>query len=375
MSNIFRRKDPRRYDEESSIQEAQGQSEAFLEFQERLSLAAKVERPVLLIGARGTGKELAASRLHYLSKRWQESFVALNCAALPPTLIESELFGHEEGAFTGAVKRRQGRFEQADGGTLFLDEIGHIPIMVQQKILRVVEYGSFERVGGSDSIQVDVRIVGATNANLPKLAESGRFMRDLLDRLSFEVLYLPPLKARKEDIMLLSNHFAVRMAHVLEWPEVPVFTEDAVEVLESYSWPGNVRELKNIIERAVYRSHDNLITAAELIFNPFMSPYMDDMEMPPAYALAAGESGKDDPARDPAQDNLDNRSAELFRRIFSGKSFTDAIQEVEIFMLQDALQRTRFNQRRSADLLDLTYHQFRGLYRKYCDELPQGEKV
>ncbi|MDH4012173.1 MAG: sigma 54-interacting transcriptional regulator, partial [Desulfobacterales bacterium] len=192
------------------ITEALGQSEPFLEFQERLSRAAPINRPVLLIGERGTGKELAAARLHYLSNRWQAPMVALNCAALSPSLIESELFGYEKGAFTGALQRRFGRFESADRGTLFLDEIGSIPLEVQEKILRVVEYNVFERVGSSESIEVDVRIIAATNADLNDLARQNRFKRDLLDRLSFEVLFLPPLRERKEDIALLAGHFAGR---------------------------------------------------------------------------------------------------------------------------------------------------------------------
>ena len=210
------------------MSEALGQAEAFLEFQERLSRVAQVNRPVLLIGERGTGKELAVARLHYLSQRWQGPLVALNCAALSPTLIEAELFGHEEGAFTGATRRRLGRFEAAHGGTLFLDEIGQIPLEVQEKILRVVEYGTFERVGSAQPIQVDVRIVGATNADLAALAAAGRFKHDLLDRLSFEVLFLPPLRERKEDIVLLANHFAARMAFELGRSEVPSFSDEAV---------------------------------------------------------------------------------------------------------------------------------------------------
>ena len=170
------------HERDLSLHEALGQSEAFLAFQEQLSRVARVDRPVLIFGERGTGKELATARLHYLSARWQEPFVALNCSALAASLIEAELFGHEEGAFTGAVKRRTGRFEQASSGTLFLDEIGNIPLTTQEKILRVVEYGSFERVGSSTPIQVDVRIIGATNVNLADLADEGRFMRDLLDR-------------------------------------------------------------------------------------------------------------------------------------------------------------------------------------------------
>ena len=206
---------------EETKYEALGQSEAFLEFQERLSRAAKVERPILLLGERGSGKELAASKLHYLSPRWQEPLVTLNCSALAPGLIESELFGHEAGAFTGAVSRRTGRFEAAHGGTLFLDEVGAVPVVVQEKILRVVEYGTFERVGNTEPIRVDVRIVGATNADLVGMAGEGSFKRDLLDRLSFEVLFLPPLRERQEDILLLSNHFASRMAHELGREEVP----------------------------------------------------------------------------------------------------------------------------------------------------------
>jgi psp operon transcriptional activator len=165
------------------VTEALGQSEKFLEFQERLSRVAPVNRPVLLLGERGTGKELAAGRLHYLSERWHRPFLTLNCSALSPSLIESELFGYEKGAFTGAAQRRSGRFEAADGGTLFLDEIGNIPLEVQEKILRVVEYYTFERVGSSESIDVDVRIIAATNADLKTLVSDNRFKQDLLDRL------------------------------------------------------------------------------------------------------------------------------------------------------------------------------------------------
>ncbi|MDY0372447.1 MAG: sigma 54-interacting transcriptional regulator, partial [Sphaerochaetaceae bacterium] len=180
-----------------------GESEVFLNFQQTLSRAAKVNRSVLVVGERGSGKELAAIRLHYLSPRWQHALVTVNCAALPPSLIETELFGYEAGAFTGATKTRKGRFEEAEGGTLFLDEIGLIPLEVQEKILRVVEYGTFERVGSSKTHESDVRIVGATNTNLLTLCAVGKFKEDLLDRLSFEVLFLPPLRARGDDIILL----------------------------------------------------------------------------------------------------------------------------------------------------------------------------
>ena len=163
--------------------EALGESPVFMDFQQDLSRAARVDRPVLLVGERGTGKELAASRLHYLSSRWKEPYIPVNCAALPPALLESELFGHESGSFTGASKLRKGRFEEADGGTLFLDEIGLVPMEVQEKILRTVEYGRFSRVGSSREQEVNVRIIGATNADLPALCREGKFKEDLLDRL------------------------------------------------------------------------------------------------------------------------------------------------------------------------------------------------
>jgi psp operon transcriptional activator len=325
--------------------EALGQSEAYLTFQERLSRVAPVERPVLLVGERGTGKELAAHRLHYLSLRWEGSFVTLNCSTLAPTLIESELFGHEKGAYTGADDRRIGRFEAAHGGTLFLDEIGTIPSQAQEKILRVVEYGSFERVGGSEVIEVDVRIVCATNADLVDMAERGEFKRDLLDRLSFEVLYLPPLRCREEDIMLLANHFAARMAYELEIEEDIHFTTQAVKALESYPWSGNVRELKNVIERAVYSSDSGRIDG--ITFDPFISPY-PVLKIDDESGLAANET-----------------SGRTLSDSVADKGFKDAVQEFEIRLIKQELEKNRYNQKKTADRLGLSYDQFRGLLRKY----------
>lgn len=327
--------------------EALGQSEVFLEFEERLSRVAPVNRPVLIIGERGTGKELAARRLHFLSTRWKGPLVALSCSALTPSLIESELFGYEKGAFTGAEKRRTGRFEAADGGTLFLDEIGNIPMEVQEKILRVVEYGTFERVGSSESVEVDVRIVAATNADLVALAGEGQFKQDLLDRLSFEVLFLPPLRERIGDILLLANHFAARMAFEMGREEIPQFSDEAVAALERYSWPGNVRELKNLVERAVYRSDSTLI--ADIVFDPFRSPRGE--HSPPK-----GEGPKVEASTTPIDTLMD-------------KPFKEAVRELEIRLLHRTLQKTKYNQRKAAQALGLTYHQFRGLYRKYIEEI------
>jgi len=335
--------------------EALGQSEHFLDFQERLSRVAPVERSVLLIGERGTGKELAANRLHYLSNRWEGPFITLNCAALAPSLIESELFGYEEGAFTGALSRKTGRFEAADGGTLFLDEIGAIPMVAQEKILRAVEYGTFERVGSSSSIEVDVRIVGATNENLLEQAEQGAFKRDLLDRLSFEVLFLPPLRYREEDILLLAEHFAGRIAFELGWEEIPTFTEQANQSLLAHHWKGNVRELKNVVERAVYRSEAAIID--QIVFDPFISPYQEsepgqsrsDLSRVPGVQAATGPAG---------------RKLSLKR----------AVQELEISMLQQTLVANRYNQRKAAADLSLTYDQFRGKLKKYKTAMQDTEK-
>ena len=320
-------------------QEGLGESEEFLNFQSQLSRAARVDRSVLIIGERGSGKELAASRIHYLSGRWDGPLVTLNCAALPPSLIETELFGHETGAYTGASGRRKGRFEEAHGGTLFLDEIGLIPLEVQEKILRVVEYGSFERVGSSKPVDVDVRIVGATNADLPILCEEGRFKRDLLDRLSFEVLFIPPLRERTSDINLLAFYFANRMAMELDIRESVEFSEDVLFQFNTYSWPGNVRELKNVVERAVYSADSFPIT--QVRFDPFKNPYA-------------------------AEDDSRPEAEDLSR-------FKDAIRDLEIAYVQSSLEKTRFNQKKAAEQLGITYDQFRGLYRKYSDQLSEPD--
>tara|TARA_B110000459_G_C16552321_1_gene467337 strand:- start:285 stop:872 length:588 start_codon:yes stop_codon:yes gene_type:complete len=179
--------------------------------QEHISLVAPLNKPVLIVGERGTGKELIAARLHFLSHRWEGSFLKINCAAMSETLLEAQLFGHEAGAYTGATKQRKGYFERANGGTLFLDELANTDLSVQEKILRVIEYGEFERLGGNETIQVDVRIVAATNEDLPDLARQYRFREDLLDRLAFDVVTLPPLRERGEDILILAEHFAVGM--------------------------------------------------------------------------------------------------------------------------------------------------------------------
>ena len=303
---------------------------------------------MLLIGERGSGKELAALRLHYLSRRWQGPLVTLNCSALSSSLLESELFGHEKGAFTGATRRRTGRFESAHGGTLFLDEIGGIPLEVQEKILRGVEYNTFERVGSSVSIEVDVRVIAATHADLPSLSRENKFKQDLLDRLSFEVLFVPPLRERKEDILLLAGHFAARMAFELGRSDLPRFSRRATAALTQYPWPGNVRELKNVVERAVYRADASRIT--RIAFDPFRSPYGRRSSKPRRLTETAVEGDTD-------------------RSAASQRPFADAVADFKRDLLKRALQQTRYNQKQAAERLGLTYHQFRGLYRQFKDKL------
>jgi len=334
----------------AGMKEPLGQSDKFLDFQEQLSRAARVDRPILLVGERGTGKELAATRVHFLSKRWQGPLITLNCAALAPTLIESELFGFERGAFTGADHRRKGRFEAADGGTLFLDEISSIPLQVQEKILRVVEYGTFERVGSTDGLEVNVRILGATNKDLFLMAKEGLFKEDLLDRLCFDVLFLPPLREREGDIPLLADHFAARMAMELGWGEIPVFSDEAIQAMEEHSWPGNVRELKNIVERAVYRSDTPLIRSIDF------------------YPWRGFETGKDKTLKGPGI-----RADHPFKeRNPSGESFQQAVESFKISLITGALRSSRFHQQRAARSLGLTYHQFRGLFRKYRKRIEEA---
>ncbi len=324
----------------SNLPEAIGQSDSFLAFQDQISQVAPINRPVLIIGERGTGKELAAARIHYLSGRWQKNLVTLNCSSLTPGLIGSELFGYEKGAFTGAAARQPGRFEIASEGTLFLDEIGTIPMEVQEKILRVVEYNRFERVGSPQPVSVDVRIVAATNANLPAMAAAGQFKQDLLDRLSFEVIFVPPLREREGDILLIADHFAQRMAYELGRPQIPRFSEKAALALETYAWPGNIRELKNVIERAVYRSATPVIS--NIHFNPFDSPLSK-------YLNPSGTNGA---------------PVDVMERL-NHMPIKEAVLTLEKTRLSNALETCRHNQKKAARILGLTYDQFRGLKKKH----------
>ena len=321
-----------------------GEAPVFLEMLEHVSRAASLSKPVLVVGERGTGKELVASRLHFLSDRWEQRVVKVNCAALTESILESELFGHEAGAFTGAARTHIGHFERADGGTLILDELATISLRMQEKILRAIEYGEIQRVGGGDTLRVDVRIVGSTNADLQALAREGKFRKDLLDRLAFDVINVPPLRERVEDIMPLANAFAINMASELKWSYFPGFSSRVSSALIRNKWPGNVRELKNTIERSVYRARDPEKAIAKLSLDPFDSPFR--IEEPVAASKAATAAETKRPPLLPA--DLEGR-----------------LRDLEIDLLEAALDRAKFNQRLAADLLGLSYHQFRGKLRKH----------
>ncbi len=313
-----------------------GEANSFIEVLEQVSHLAPLDKPVMVIGERGTGKELIANRLHYLSTRWQGPFISLNCAALNENLLDSELFGHEAGAFTGAQKRHPGRFERADGGTLFLDELATAPMLVQEKLLRVIEYGELERVGGSQPLQVNVRLVCATNADLPRMVNEGTFRADLLDRLAFDVVQLPPLRERQSDIMLMAEHFAIQMCREIGLPLFPGFSAEARETLLHYRWPGNIRELKNVVERSVYRHGTSDYPLDEIIIDPFRRHVVESQVQeakPTSVALP-----------------LDLREFQ---------------QQQEKDFLQTSLLLAKFNQKKAAELLGLTYHQLRALLKKH----------
>ena len=233
---------------EDADDEFVGRTPAMLQVFKTIGRLAKTSESVLILGESGTGKELVASAIHQSSDRVGCTFVKVNCAALSPTLLESELFGHERGAFTGAVAQRVGRFEQADGGTIFLDEIGDLDFDLQAKLLRILQTGQFERVGGNEAIQTDVRVISATNRDLPGWIIDGRFREDLFYRLNVVSITLPALRDRRDDISLLAEHFVRRLGQKYKWPHLALSPE-AVEWLEQQPWPGNVRELQNVLAR------------------------------------------------------------------------------------------------------------------------------
>lgn len=324
-----------------------GRSPVFVDMLAQVSRLAVLDRPVLVIGERGTGKEVIASRLHFLSPRWEEPLVRVNCAALSETLLESELFGHEAGAYTGAARRRQGRFELADGGTLFLDEVANASAAVQEKLLRVIEYGTFERVGGNETLRADVRVVAATNVDLPAAATAGRFRADLLDRLAFDVVTVPPLRARREDIAELADHFAGAMTTDLDRGRFPGFSAEGRARLLAHDWPGNVRELRNVVERAVFHAGTADRPIDVEVLDPFESPWRPDAPRAVANVPAAVGPAPSWPTGE------------------TPLALTDCVADFEAGLIRTALAANRHNARATARHLGLTYDQLRNRMRKF----------
>lgn len=333
-----------------------GESPAFLAVLDKVSRLAPIERPVLIIGERGTGKELIAQRLHYLSKRWDQPLVSMNCSTLSEGLIDSELFGHESGSFTGSKGKHQGRFERAENGTLFLDELATTPPSVQEKLLRVIEYGEYERVGGNKTLSANVRLVCATNADLPTMAQQGEFRADLLDRLAFDVIQLPPLRVRKQDILLLADHYAMKMCRELQLPLFAGFSLSVQEQMLDYPWPGNVRELKNAIERAIYQQGNTSAPIEHMVFDPFIADWSEEADM----ALQ-----EDEPVHHSDHSSLNHFSLPLDYKHWQ--------EQQDIALLTFTLEEAKHNQRQAAKMLGLSYHQLRGMLRKYNLVGPQAE--
>jgi len=317
-----------------------GQSPAI---QKMLSLAAKVAESevssVLLQGESGTGKDLVAKAIHYGSHRAERPFVAINCAALPATLIESELFGYEKGAFTDAKARKEGLFEQAEGGTLLLDEIGELELSLQAKLLRVLEEGAFRRVGGLKDIPLDVRVIAASNRDLKTESEAGRFRLDLYYRLSIIQIDIPPLRERGDDVLLLANHYINSIGSRLRLrKKITGLASDVGAMFLRYDWPGNVRELRNVIERALILEDGDVIT----------------MEYLPT-ALTGGGSVQRTGVQSGAGGAAASDSNALFLLPAQGLS----LDEVEMSFVQQAIERSAGNQTRAAELLGISRDQLR----------------
>jgi Nif-specific regulatory protein len=308
-----------------SIQNIVGNSNKMREVFQMISQVCRSNATVLIRGESGTGKELAANAIHYNSLRAKQPFVKLNCAALPANIIESELFGHEKGAFTGAIRQKQGKFEVAHKGTIFLDEIGSIGLDVQSNLLRVLQEREFERVGGNRTIKTDVRVVAATSKNLEEAVEEGTFRGDLYYRLNVFPIYMPPLRERKTDILLLANHFLERYAKENQ-KEIRRLSTPTIDMLNQYHWPGNVRELENCVERAVLLCEGNVIHSYHL---------------PPT--LQTGEESDTVPSR----------------------SLEEAVANVEREIIIDALKNTRGNMARAAELVKTTERKFAYKVKKY----------
>lgn len=322
-----------------------GQSDAMQQVFKMVGRVAASDAPVMITGESGSGKELVARAIHNYSARSNKAFLAINCAAIPDNLLESELFGHEKGAFTGAHSQRIGRFEQCDGGTLFLDEVGEMPLPVQSKILRVLQEGEFSRVGGNNTLRTDVRIVCATNKHLEEEVAQKRFREDLFYRLNVVRIHLPPLRSRVEDIRLLAEYFLQRISHRKLRPLIKL-SEDAAQMLENYGWPGNVRELENTIERASVLATTDVLLPKDI---PLGEPA-------PTSSAASGDS-------------LSSLLDTIFERAVEDSDTQPIIPWIEQEMTARALLHTRENQLRAAKILGIS----RATLRKRAEIKDPGE--
>lgn len=312
----------------SSIISQSDEMEAVLNMAGRV---ANSKASVLICGESGTGKELIAKAIHYSSPRKNKPFVVVNCAAMPETLFESELFGHEKGAFTGAEKMRIGKFEQADGSTLFIDEVGDIPLLIQVKLLRAIQFGEIQRVGSNKTMQLDVRIIAATNRNLNKMIEDNEFREDLFYRLNVVAIQIPPLRSRKLDIQPLVEHFIEKYA-ALNKKEVFSITKEALNLLTKYDFPGNIRELENIIQRAIVLTRNNYISIDDLPNIIKNNSFIKNKK-----------------------DLLDLHLGDLNLKV----------EELEKILIEKAINATNYNQVKAAELLNISERTLRYKLNKY----------
>lgn len=345
-----------------------GTGESFMTLMDRVSDVASTDRPALVVGERGTGKELIASRLHFLSPRWERVSVRVNCAAFDEAELDRELFGQ---TFMDGRADTNGRFFEANEGTLFLDAVEHMSPRLQEKLMHTLDHGQIQATGELYNEDVDVRVVAATSVDLPSAVACGAFRADLLDRLAFHVITLPPLRQRREDIPALSEHFGKKAVRDLGADQFPGFTAEAYEAMAEHPFPGNIRELKTLVERSTVRAflEDESLSQpiAELRLDPFESPYRPEPGLPPTLSLpqtptialaqgvpAASDAGPIIKAPEPA----DTPSPE-------GQDFPARVMAFERRLIDEAMRSCADHQGRAAEHLGLTYHQLRGLLRKH----------
>ncbi|MGF9798573.1 sigma-54-dependent transcriptional regulator [Brevibacillus agri] len=322
-----------------------GRSRAMLDVLEQIRQVAAANTSILIIGETGTGKELAAKAIHAYSERWHQPFIALNCGAIPANLLESELFGFEKHAFTGAEKAKEGLLELAHGGTIFLDEIGEMPLEIQVKLLRFLEDRKLRRVGGTKDQLIDVRVVAATNRQLKEMVDAGRFRKDLYYRLHVVPISLPPLRNREDDVVLLANYFLKTFSDKLN-KNISGFSPAVLDLFRQYAWPGNVRELKNMIERLVILNHDTMITPSQLP-KEFVAEALRQLTI----------TAEDDPESDSILETA---------RPISGSFHLDReLERLEKHYIEQALQQTRWSLGKAANLLGISRFSLQRRLKKY----------